>query len=94
MNKIKVTVIYALPNIQFLRKIIIKSGSTVEDALLASNIISEDKKINIYKNKIGIYGIITHLKHIVKEGDQIEIYRNLTIDPKELRRKKLNFNKN
>lgn len=94
MNKIKVTVIYALSNIQFLRKIIIKSGSTVEDALLVSNIISEDKKINIYKNKIGIYGTITHLKHIVKEGDQIEIYRDLMIDPKELRRKKLNLNTN
>ncbi|CAL4321374.1 RnfH family protein [Buchnera aphidicola] len=94
MNKIKVIVIYALSNIQFFRKIIIESGSTVEEALLASNIISEDKKINIYKNKIGIYGTITHLKHIVKEGDQIEIYRELIIDPKELRRKKINLNKN
>ncbi|HXK00377.1 MAG TPA: RnfH family protein [Buchnera sp. (in: enterobacteria)] len=93
MKKIKVIIIYALPHIQYLKKITIAPGSTVEFALIQSNIIKVEKKINIYKNKIGIYGTITNLKHILKDGDQIEIYRDLIMDPKELRRNKINVKK-
>jgi len=89
MKKIQVIVIYALPHIQYLKKVMIVPGSTVESALLQSNIIKVEKTIDIYKNKIGIYGMITDLKHIIQDGDQIEIYRDLIIDPKELRRNKI-----
>lgn len=93
MKKIQVIIIYALPHVQYLNKIMIVPGSTVESALLQSNIITVEKTINIYKNKIGIYGVITDLKNIIKDGDQIEIYRDLIMDPKELRRNKMNINK-
>ncbi|QCI18234.1 RnfH family protein [Buchnera aphidicola (Aphis nasturtii)] len=88
MNMIQVTIIYALSDIQYIRKVYIKSNSTVKDAILASNILSIVKNIQFYKNNVGIYNKLVHLNKKIKNGDRIEIYRNLIIDPKERRRNK------
>lgn len=84
---IQVTIIYALPEIQYIKKIYIKSNSTVKDAILASNLLSIVNDIKWYKNNVGIYNQSVHLNKKIKNGDRIEIYRNLIIDPKERRRK-------
>ncbi|QFQ32089.1 RnfH family protein [Buchnera aphidicola] len=86
MNTIQVTIIYALSEIQYIKKIYIKSNSTVKDAILASNILSMFQGIQFYKNNVGIYNKLVHLNKKIKNGDRIEIYRNLIIDPKERRR--------
>ncbi|QCI18801.1 RnfH family protein [Buchnera aphidicola] len=90
MNMIQVTVVYALPDVQYIKKIYMKSNSTVKDAIFASNLIKIVKNIKFYKNNVGIYNKIVHLNKKIKNGDRIEIYRNLIIDPKERRRKKYN----
>jgi len=87
---IQVTVVYALPDVQYIKKIYMKSNSTVKDAIFASNLIKIVKNIKFYKNNVGIYNKIVHLNKKIKNGDRIEIYRNLIIDPKERRRKKYN----
>ncbi|QCI17650.1 RnfH family protein [Buchnera aphidicola (Acyrthosiphon lactucae)] len=89
MNIIKVTVIYALSEIQYIRKVYIKSGSTVKDAILASNLLNLINNFSFCNNSIGIYNKIVHIKSKIKDGDRIEIYRNLIIDPKEWRRKNI-----
>lgn len=88
MEIIQVTVIYALSEVQYIKKVRIKSNSTVKDAILASNLISVEKNIQFYKNNVGIYNKLVHLNRKIKNGDRIEIYRNLIIDPKERRRNK------
>ncbi|KAF0707669.1 RnfH family protein [Buchnera aphidicola (Aphis craccivora)] len=88
MEIIQVTVIYALSEVQYIKKVRIKSNSTVKDAILASNLISIEKNIQFYKNNVGIYNKLVHLNRKIKNGDRIEIYRNLIIDPKERRRNK------
>lgn len=92
MKTIKVTVIYALPNIQYINKVNINSNSTVKDAILASNLLNLVKNIQFYRNNVGIYNKLVCLNSNLKNGDRIEIYRNLIIDPKERRRKRLNKN--
>ncbi|AYN24805.1 RnfH family protein [Buchnera aphidicola] len=91
MNIIKVTVIYALPNIQYINEVKICSNSTVKDAILASNLLNKVKNIQFYKKNVGIYNKLVHLNEKIKNGDRIEIYRNLIIDPKERRRKRSSF---
>ncbi|WP_343154477.1 RnfH family protein [Buchnera aphidicola] len=88
MNIIQVTIIYALSEIQYIQKVYIQSNSTVKDAILASNLIHIVKNIKFYKNNVGIYNKLVHLNKKIKNGDRIEIYRNLIIDPKERRRNK------
>ncbi|CAL4322004.1 RnfH family protein [Buchnera aphidicola] len=88
MTMIKVTVIYALSDIQYIEEINIRSDYTVKDAILTSNLLNKIKKnIQHFKNKIGIYNKLVHLNTHLKNGDRIEIYRNLIIDPKERRKK-------
>ncbi len=40
------------------------------------------------KQKVGIFGQLKKLTDKVENGDRIEIYRSLLIDPKEARRKR------
>ncbi|WAI18588.1 MAG: RnfH family protein [Buchnera aphidicola (Acyrthosiphon caraganae)] len=89
MNIIKVTIVYALSEIQYIYNIKIKSGSNVKDAILASNLLNLINNISFYKNSFGIYNKKVHLKSKIKDGDRIEVYRNLIIDPKEWRRKNI-----
>ena len=91
MNIIKVKVVYALSDIQYIKEVYIDSNSTVKDAILASNLLNTVKNIQFYKNNVGIYNKLVHLNKNVKNGDRIEIYRNLIIDPKERRRKRSNI---
>ncbi|XBC38932.1 MAG: RnfH family protein [Buchnera aphidicola (Melaphis rhois)] len=87
MKSIEVTIIYALKNKQYIKKITLKHEVSIEQAILDSNII-DTKIVDIRQNNVGIYGKIINLTDIVCHGDRIEIYRPLLIDPKSLRRKK------
>lgn len=86
MSDIRVEVVYALPERQYLRIVKLEQGSNVEQALLASGLLELRKDIDLKKNKFGIYSRPVKLADIVNDGDRIEIYRPLIADPKELRR--------
>ncbi|QLK60163.1 RnfH family protein [Enterobacteriaceae bacterium Kacie_13] len=86
MSEIRVEVVYALPERQYLRTVKLEEGSNVEQALLASGLLELRKDIDLKKNKLGIYSRPVKLADIVNDGDRIEIYRPLIADPKELRR--------
>ncbi|CAL4321299.1 RnfH family protein [Buchnera aphidicola] len=90
VKKINVTLVYAFPEIQYLLKIKVFKNSTVKDVVMKSNILKIFHNINLSKNKIGIYGKIVSLNDYIKEGDRIEIYRNLFFTPQELRIRNLN----
>jgi len=86
VSDIRVEVVYALPERQYLRIVKLEQGSNVEQALLASGLLELRKDIDLKKNKFGIYSRPVKLADIVNDGDRIEIYRPLIADPKELRR--------
>ncbi|QEO57133.1 RnfH family protein [Francisella marina] len=82
----KVEVIYALPNEQ--KSFYVESGDsmTVREAIIESKILDAYSELDIIENlKVGIYGQIVNLDHVLEDRDRIEIYRNLTIDPKQAR---------
>lgn len=86
MSEIRVEVVYALPERQYLRTVKLEEGCNVEHALQASGLLELRKDIDLKKNKFGIYSRPVKLTDIVNDGDRIEIYRPLIADPKELRR--------
>lgn len=64
----------------------LKQGSTVAEALQQSNIATmypETKDM-----PVGIYAKQVALDTLLKDGDRLEIYRPLTLDPKENRRQR------
>ncbi|XBC39446.1 MAG: RnfH family protein [Buchnera aphidicola (Nurudea shiraii)] len=88
MKPIKVLVVYALKNKQYIKKIKLKDKVSVKEAIIFSKIL-DLIKININNNNVGIYGEIVNLKDLVNNGDRIEIYRPLLVNPRELRRRKM-----
>ena len=59
---------------------------TIEQAIQHSNILEQFPEIDLAINKVGIFGELRTLDEMVAEGDRIEIYRPLKIDPKQARR--------
>ncbi|ANZ22470.1 hypothetical protein ATN01_01265 [Buchnera aphidicola (Diuraphis noxia)] len=89
MHIIQATVVYALPDIQYILKVNMKIGSTVKEAILESKLLTLIKGLSLYTLKVGIYNKLVYLNSRIENGDRIEIYRNLIFDPKERRRKNI-----
>lgn len=86
--KITVEVAYALPEKQYLQRVKLDEGATVEEAIRASGLLELRSDIDLSKNKVGIYSRPVKLTDVVNDGDRVEIYRPLIADPKELRRQR------
>lgn len=57
------------------------AGATVRDALLASCL-----ELDWATHALGIWGRPATLEDPVRDGDRVEVYRALRVDPKEARR--------
>lgn len=87
-NKISVEVAYAAVHSYKVITVSVAETATVQEAIFASGILSEYPEIDLNKQKIGIFSKPCQLSDGLKANDRIEIYRPLTIDPKEARRAK------
>jgi putative ubiquitin-RnfH superfamily antitoxin RatB of RatAB toxin-antitoxin module len=83
---IAVEVVYALPHHQFLKRIEVIAGTSLAKAIMLSGVTELYPEINCMVHKTGIFGKIVTVDTILQQNDRIEIYRPLTIDPKEKRR--------
>ena len=86
--KIVVEVAYALPEKQYLQRVTLQQGATVEEAIRASGLLELRTDIDLSKNKVGIYSRPVKLADVLQDGDRVEIYRPLIADPKEMRRQR------
>jgi putative ubiquitin-RnfH superfamily antitoxin RatB of RatAB toxin-antitoxin module len=88
-ESIRVEVAYADPERQFLRAIEVPLGSTVADALQISGVV-EALALDMSDLKCGIWSKSVAAETALTDGDRVELYRPLKIDPKEARRKRAN----
>ncbi|MCB1948416.1 RnfH family protein [Nitrosomonas sp.] len=85
-DNIKVEIVYALTEHQYLMTLQVAAGSTVEQVIRLSDIMNQFPEIDLKKNRLGIFNKFVDLKTVLQAYDRIEIYRPLRIDPKEARR--------
>jgi putative ubiquitin-RnfH superfamily antitoxin RatB of RatAB toxin-antitoxin module len=93
INLIKVEVAYATAEKQQIVSVQVSDDSTIEKIILASGILALFPEIDLIKQKVGVFSKSKKLTDIAQDGDRIEIYRGLLIDPKEGRRKRALDNK-
>lgn len=86
---IHVEVAYATPMQQKIVTIELPIGSTIQQAIAQSGILTLFPEIDLAKQKVGIFSKRKSLTDKVSAGDRIEIYRPLTIDPMEARRQRV-----
>ena len=83
---INIEVVFGLPDRQRLIPLTIDSGSTLAEAIRRSGIADEFPQYDIDLCKFGIWGRAVQKNQLLREGDRIEIYRPLQIDPRDARR--------
>jgi putative ubiquitin-RnfH superfamily antitoxin RatB of RatAB toxin-antitoxin module len=84
-DRLTVTVVYCAPGIEDLSEVRLPPVSTVRDAITAAQLAMRWPQLPEALD-VGIWGRRCSLDQRLAEGDRVEIYRPLTIDPKEARR--------
>ncbi|CUT18217.1 MULTISPECIES: RnfH family protein [Candidatus Ichthyocystis] len=85
-----VKVVYALREEAVIISLSVPVGSRIEDAIKMSGMLDRFPKIDLNQQKVGIYGRLHDLSAAVSDGDRVEIYRPILVDPKEIRRLRAN----
>src|SRR5688572_16875835 len=83
---IRVEVVYALPDQQVLVALEVERGASVRHAILRSGILQRFPEVDLERASVGIFGNVTGLDTLLADGDRVEIYRPLIVDPKDARR--------
>jgi putative ubiquitin-RnfH superfamily antitoxin RatB of RatAB toxin-antitoxin module len=83
---IRVEVVYAVRDASDVVSVQLPGGSTVRDALAASGMAARHPDIGL--GALGVYGRRVSAETRLADGDRVEIYRELLIDPKERRRER------
>jgi putative ubiquitin-RnfH superfamily antitoxin RatB of RatAB toxin-antitoxin module len=83
---VAVTVVYCAPGCEDVSEVTLRAGATVADAIAAAGVLARRPEIAAAAPDVGVWGRARALSDVVEDGDRVEVYRPLTIDPKEARR--------
>ncbi|WP_423197031.1 MULTISPECIES: RnfH family protein [unclassified Cupriavidus] len=86
---VRLSVCYARPERVFLQEIEVPAGTTIIGAVQASGLVQACPEVDPNTMRVGIFGKLKTLDTVVRVGDRVEIYRALTADPKQARRKRV-----
>ena len=87
-GQISIRVVFALPEKQYVKDLLLPSTATVQYAIDASALTDEIDGLMIDPKMVGIFGAKVPLDQVLQAGDRVEIYRPLIADPKEARRQR------
>ena len=87
-KRITVEVVYAQAADHVLVRVEFSRTSTLRDAIEQSGVLRRHPEIDLPAAKVGVYGKLKKLTDVLEPGDRVEIYRELTADPKEARRRR------
>lgn len=86
-STVRVTVVCTRPGEATLVEVMLGAGATVRDAIAAAGLVPAQDLVRDAP-AVGVFGQRRSLDAPVANGDRVEIYRPLTIDPKEARRRR------
>ncbi|MBB5188930.1 MULTISPECIES: RnfH family protein [Zhongshania] len=87
---IHVEVAYALPDKQRIVALELPAGSTVRAAAMQSGLDKQFVELDLSSVDLGVFGksVSKPEEQPLKNGDRVEIYRPLIVDPKEVRKQR------
>ncbi|HEX6612981.1 MAG TPA: RnfH family protein [Rhodanobacteraceae bacterium] len=85
---IHVIVVCAVPDRVFLRELDLPQGANVRDAIEASGFRQAWPEAPVVAGWLGVFARKADFDTPLSDGDRVEIYRPLKIDPKDARRKR------
>ena len=85
---IQVEVVLAMPGKQELIRLEVAVGSTIAEVIARSGLPEMFEEFELKLSNVGVFGRKADPDQVVRDGDRVEIYRPLIIDPKEVRRQR------
>jgi putative ubiquitin-RnfH superfamily antitoxin RatB of RatAB toxin-antitoxin module len=85
-DTIKVELVAGVDKRQLLVECNARPGITVRGLVDACQILNRIPELQEEQLQFGIWGRVVSPEHVVAEGDRVEIYRPLKLDPREARR--------
>ena len=85
---IDVEVVYARPERQDLVTLTLPAGATVADALAQVADRAPFAALDLARMPVGVFGDRVDRSRRLVQGDRVELYRPLVIDPREARRRR------
>ena len=86
VKQIQVEVVYASKTAQFSQKLMVSVQANVAMAIKASDLLRQFPELSLEQLIVGIYAKKCALEEPLFDGDRIEVYRPLEIDPMTARR--------
>ncbi len=83
---LRVEVVYATAREQVVVALTVPPGLRVRDVVGQSGVLERFPELQLLRTPVGIFGRLADWDDPVHDGDRIELYRPLLIDPKEARR--------
>ena len=83
---IDVEVAYARPDCQVIVPLRLSAGISAREAVRQSGLLERFPELDARKLSIGVFGNAVSPCAPLAQGDRVEIYRPLQVDPKEARR--------
>lgn len=93
MARLRIEVVYARRENQQVVLVEVEEGARAADAIKASRLGLLNPEIEAADAPIGIFGNSVAPETLLRDGDRVEIYRPLVIDPKTARRAKADAKK-
>ncbi len=87
-DRIRIEVAYARPDAAFCIPVELPAGISAAEAIRESGLLEQCPEIDLDVNRIGIFARPCDPGDRISDGDRIEVYRPLQLDPKEARRRR------
>lgn len=85
---LRIEVVYARSDVQQVAALELAAGATVHDAVRLSGLLQKFPEIKAMHWPLGIFGRPVVPEQLLRDGDRVEIYRRLHLDPKQARRER------
>ena len=82
----RVSVVYCTRAAAWMREFEVGAGTTLQTAIEESGVLTAHPELQATELSVGVFSKLLPLDTPVHEGDRVEIYRPLVVDPKEARR--------
>ena len=73
--------------------VVLDEGATVADALRLSDLQKRHPEFDFSGLPSGVWGVLCEPTQRLRDNDRVELYRHLTVDPKEARRLRFRANR-
>lgn len=87
-QKLSIEVAFGTSTEQHIVEVELAAGATIQDAVQASGLQAAFPKFDFTRLRKGVWNEVKGDEHCLKDGDRVEVYRPLIIEPKEMRRRR------